>query len=102
MVFIVGWAADELDGTHRQVYLVTFPHPKGTHAQCGTKLVAPGPMSKRQVQVYSVSFPHPKGTHAQCGTKWVVPGPVSKRQVLECVWRGGRSGGRVGTTTGSI
>ena len=49
LLVVDGWAADEFEGSRRQVYLVTFPHPKSMHSKCGRKLVAPGSMRKQQV-----------------------------------------------------
>jgi hypothetical protein len=43
------WALEEQDGSRRQVYLVTFPHPKSSHSKCGRLLVAPGTLTKRQI-----------------------------------------------------
>ena len=49
LLVVDDWAADEHEGSRRQVYLVTFPHPKSTHSKCGRKLIAPGSMRKQQV-----------------------------------------------------
>ena len=43
------WESEEKTGSRRQVYLVTFPHPRASHSACGKKLVAPGSMTKKQV-----------------------------------------------------
>ena len=43
------WAAQEKPGGRRAVYLVTLPHPKRSHTQCGKKLVAPGTLTKKQI-----------------------------------------------------
>ena len=40
------WAAREKPGGRRAGYLVTLPHPKRSHTQCGRKLVAPGTLTK--------------------------------------------------------
>ena len=49
VVTLDDWGAQEQSGARRQVYLVTFPHPKVSHSTCGRKLVAPGTKTKRQI-----------------------------------------------------
>ena len=43
------WAKEEKHGSRRQVYLVTFPHPRTRHSACGRKLVAPGSVPKKHI-----------------------------------------------------
>ena len=49
LVAVDDWAADERAGARRQVYLITFAHPKVSHSKCGVKLVAPGSLTKHEV-----------------------------------------------------
>ena len=49
VVTLDDWGAQEQSGARRQVYVVTFPHPKVSHSTCGRKLVAPGTKTKRQI-----------------------------------------------------
>lgn len=57
------WEAQEKACAHKAVYLVTLPHPKRSHAACGTKLVAPGTRSKKQIlQCFLDAAAHPTYT----------------------------------------
>ena len=43
------WEAEEKHGARKQVYLVTFPHPKASHSKCGVALATPSARTKRQI-----------------------------------------------------
>ena len=49
LVTVDDWEAEEKAGSRRQVYLVTFTHPKQSHSAYGKRLVAPGSMTKEKV-----------------------------------------------------
>jgi hypothetical protein len=49
LLVVDDWATDEREGSRRQVYLLTSPHPKNTHSKRGRKLIALGPMRKQHV-----------------------------------------------------
>ncbi len=49
LVAVDDWEADEKEGSRRQAYLVTFPHPRVSHSKCGVQLAAPGSKTKDQV-----------------------------------------------------
>ena len=42
LLIVDDWAADEVDGARRRVYLATFPHPRAAHSKDGFRLLAPG------------------------------------------------------------
>ena len=49
IVGLFDWEAEEQEGARKQAYLVTLPHPRREFAEDGTRLVAPGSITKAAV-----------------------------------------------------